>query len=198
MPDYKAPLRDLEFVTNELWNYDQHYQSLVGAEEVDSELRGAIIGEAAKFAEQVIAPLRRVGDEEGCTWSEEGVTTPTGFKEAYKQYIDGGWTGLAVPAEFGGQALPVSMAFMVSELMGQANHAWTMYPGLSSGCRETLMAHGTDEQKNIYLPKLVSGEWSGTMCLTEPQAGSDLSFLRTKAEPNGDGSYSVYRYKDIY
>ncbi|MFT5573620.1 MAG: alkylation response protein AidB-like acyl-CoA dehydrogenase [Cryomorphaceae bacterium] len=191
MPDYKAPLRDLDFVTNELWNYDQHYQSLKGTEEVDAELRGAILGEAAKFAEQVIAPLRRVGDEEGCKWSEQGVTTPTGFKEAYKQYIEGGWTGLAVPEEFGGQALPASMAFMVSELMGEANHAWTMYPGLSAGCRETLMEHGTAEQQQNYLPKLVSGEWSGTMCLTESQCGSDLSFLRTKAEPSSDGSYSV-------
>jgi alkylation response protein AidB-like acyl-CoA dehydrogenase len=191
MPDYKAPLRDLEFVTNELWDFDAHYQSLSGVNEVDAELRGAILGEAAKFAEQVIAPLRRVGDEEGCTWSEDGVTTPTGFKEAYKQYIEGGWTGLSVPEEFGGQALPASLGFMVSEFMGEANHAWTMYPGLSAGCRETLMAHGSELQQKTYLPKLVSGDWSGTMCLTEPQGGSDLSFLRTKAEPRSDGSFSV-------
>jgi alkylation response protein AidB-like acyl-CoA dehydrogenase len=133
MPDYKAPLRDLRFVTDELWKFDDHYQSLSGAEEVDAELRDAILGEAAKFAEQVIAPLRRIGDEEGCTWSEDGVTTPSGFKEAYQQYIDGGWTGLSVPEEFGGQGLPASLGFMVSELMGEANHAWTMYPGLSAG-----------------------------------------------------------------
>ncbi len=191
MPDYKAPLRDLRFVTDELWKFDDHYQSLSGTEEVDAELRDAILGEAAKFAEQVIAPLRRIGDEEGCTWSEDGVTTPSGFKEAYQQYIDGGWTGLSVPEEFGGQGLPASLGFMVSELMGEANHAWTMYPGLSAGCRETLMAHGTADQQQNYLPKLVSGEWSGTMCLTESQGGSDLSFLRTKAEPIGDGAYSI-------
>jgi alkylation response protein AidB-like acyl-CoA dehydrogenase len=191
MADYKAPLRDIRFVADELWDYDKHYQSLSGTEEVNAELRDAILDEAARFAEQVIAPLRRSGDEEGCTWSEEGVTTPTGFKEAYKQFIDGGWTGLSMPEEFGGQALPASLELMTGELIAEANHSWSAYPGLSAGARETLLAHGTEEQQQTYLPKLISGEWSGTMCLTEAQCGSDLSFLRTKANPNGDGSYSI-------
>jgi alkylation response protein AidB-like acyl-CoA dehydrogenase len=191
MTDYKAPLRDIRFVADELWDYDKHYQSLSGTEDVNSELRDAILEEAAKFAEQVIAPLRRSGDEEGCTWSEDGVTTPSGFKEAYKQFIDGGWCGLSMPEEFGGQALPASLELMAGELIGQANHSWSAYPGLSAGARETVLAHGTEEQQQAYLPKLVSGQWTGTMCLTEPQCGSDLSFLRTKANPNSDGSYSI-------
>jgi len=191
MPDYKAPLRDIRFVADELWNYDKHYQQFSGTEEVNVELRDAILEEAAKFAEQVIGPLRRVGDEEGCTWSEDGVTTPAGFKEAYQQYVEGGWAGLSVPEEFGGQGLPASLDLIVNELLASANYAWNAYPGLTSGCRETLMAHGTREQQQTFMPKLVTGEWSGTMCLTEPQCGSDLSFLRTKAEPRGDGSYSI-------
>ena len=191
MTDYKAPLRDIRFVADELWDYDKHYQSLSGTEDVNSELRDAILEEAAKVAEQVIAPLRRSGDEEGCTWSEDGVTTPSGFKEAYKQFIDGGWCGLSMPEEFGGQALPASLELMTSELIAEANHSWSAYPGLSAGARETVLAHGTEEQQQTYLPKLTSGEWSGTMCLTEPQCGSDLSFLRTRANPNSDGSYSI-------
>ena len=123
MTDYKAPLRDIRFVADELWDYDKHYQSLSGTEDVNSELRDAILEEAAKFAEQVIAPLRRSGDEEGCTWSEDGVTTPSGFKEAYKQFIDGGWCGLSMPEEFGGQALPASLELMTSELIAEANHS---------------------------------------------------------------------------
>ena len=191
MTDYKAPLRDIRFVCDELLGADDHYQALSGAEDVNRELRDAIMDEAAKFSEQVIAPLRRVGDEEGCSWSEAGVTTPKGFSDAYKQYTDGGWPGLSMPVEFGGQGLPWSVDLVVTEMSGQANHAWAMYPGLSAGCRATLIAHGTDEQKQTYLPKMVSGEWTGTMCLTESQCGSDLNFLRTKAEDNGDGSFSI-------
>ncbi len=191
MADYRAPLRDIRFVCNELLNADQHYQSLTGSDEVNQELIDAIIDEAAKFSEQVLAPLRQPGDEEGCQWSEEGVTTPSGFTNAYKLYIDGGWPGLSMPEEFGGQGLPSSIDAIVSELLGQANHAWSMYPGLSAGCRETLIAHGTAQLKQTFLPKLVSGHWTGTMCLTEPQCGSDLSFLKTKAQDNGDGSYTI-------
>lgn len=191
MSDYKAPLRDIRFVCDELFDYDQHYQNLPGAEEVTNELRYAIIDEAAKFSEQTLAPLRRIGDEEGCHWSEEGVTTPAGFSDAYQQFIEGGWTSLSMPEEFGGQGLPTSVDLVVSEITGQANHAWSMYPGLSAGCRATLIAHGTEEQQQTYLHKMVAGEWTGTMCLTESQGGSDLSFLRTKAEDNGDGTYSI-------
>lgn len=191
MADYKAPLRDIRFVFDELLGADEHYASLPGAEELNQELRDAILDEGAKFCEQTLAPLRRIGDEEGCTWSEDGVTTPGGFADAYQQFIDGGWPGLSMPEQFGGQGLPNSMDLLLSEMLGQANHAWSMYPGLSAGCRETLIEHGSEQLQKDYLIKLVSGDWTGTMCLTEPQGGSDLSFLRTKAEANGDGSYAV-------
>ncbi|KKK69398.1 hypothetical protein LCGC14_2934430, partial [marine sediment metagenome] len=191
MSSYKAPLRDIRFVCNELFEADKHYQAIAGAEEINLELRDAILEEAAKFSEQTLAPLRRVGDEEGCQWQESGVTTPSGFSDAYQKFIDGGWPGLSMPEEYGGQDLPVSIELMVSEMTSQANHAWSMYPGLSAGCRATLIAHGTEELKQTYLHKLVSGQWTGTMCLTESQCGSDLGFLRAKAEDNGDGSYSI-------
>ena len=191
MPDYKAPLRDLAFVREEVLKYSEHYASLAGCEEVTPDIVEAITNEAAKFAENVLAPLNRTGDEEGCQWSEQGVKTPSGFKEAYHQFIEGGWPSLSSPAEYGGQGLPGSMDLIVTELTGQANHAWAMYPGLSAGARNTILAHGTEEQQKIYLTKLVEGTWSGTMCLTESQGGSDLSFLRTKAEPRADGTYAI-------
>lgn len=190
MADYKAPVRDIHFVREQVLDYSEHYQKL-GLDEVNAELCDAILGEAAKFVEQVIAPLNRSGDEEGCQWSEEGVTTPPGFKEAYQQFVEGGWPSLSAPEEFGGQGLPASVDLMVGEVIGQANQSWSMYPGLSGGARSTIYAHGTEQQKNVYLRKLVDGSWTGTMCLTESQCGSDLSFLRTKAEPLDDGSYSV-------
>ncbi|CAH0990556.1 3-methylmercaptopropionyl-CoA dehydrogenase [Sinobacterium norvegicum] len=191
MANYKAPLRDIQFVFDEILDSETHYKNLPGSEDFSLELRDAIFNEAAKFTEHTLSPLRRVGDEEGCTWSEQGVTTPTGFAAAYHQYVEGGWPGLSMPEQFGGQNLPLSIDLAVSEMVCQANHAWSMYPGLSAGCRATLVAHGTDEQRETYLHKLVSGEWTGTMCLTEPQCGSDLSFLRTKAEDNADGSYDI-------
>lgn len=191
MSTYKAPLRDIQFVTDELLNADAHYKNLSLSEEISADLRTAILTEAAKFAEQEIAPLRQSADEEGCQWSEETVTTPSGFKEAYQQYIANGWPGISMPEGFGGQGLPISIEMMVGEMLGQANQAWSMYPGLSGGCRATLIAHGTAEMKNTYLPKLVLGDWTGTMCLTEAGAGSDLNLLQTKAKPNDDKSYSI-------
>lgn len=191
MPEYKAPLRDIEFIFEELLNADEHYQSIDKFSDLNEELRSAIFQEAAKFAEKEIAPINRSGDEEGCHWDNGVVTTPTGFSEAYKKFVDGGWPGLSMPEEFGGQDLPESFELILIEMLAEANHSWAMYHGLSGGCRATLLAHGTDEQKKTYLHHLVSGNWSGTMCLTEPQGGSDLSFLKTKAEPNADGSYSV-------
>ena len=191
MTTYKAPLRDIQFVTDELLNADTHYQNLSGSEEITAELRAAILSEAAKFSEQEIAPLRQSADEEGCQWSEENVTTPTGFKEAYQQYIVNGWPGISMPEGFGGQGLPISIEMMVGEMLGQANQAWSMYPGLSGGCRATLIAHGTPEMQNTYLPKLVLGDWTGTMCLTEAGAGSDLNLVQTKAKPNDNGSYAI-------
>ena len=181
MSNYKAPLRDIQFVIDELLNADSHYEQLPDAQEVTAELRSAILSEAAKFAEQSIAPLRQSADEEGCQWSEESVTTPKGFKEAYQQYIVNGWPGISMPEGFGGQGLPISVEMMVGEMLGQANQAWSMYPGLSGGCRATLISHGTPEMQKTYLSKLVLGDWTGTMCLTEAGAGSDLNLVQTKA-----------------
>lgn len=191
MANYKAPLKDIQFVFDELLNTDEHYASIEKFSEINSELRSAIFEEAAKFSENEIAPLNRSGDEEGCHWKDSVVTTPSGFVDAYKQFIDGGWSGISMPEEFGGQDLPESLDLVILEMLTTANHSWSMYHGLSGGARATLLAHGSEEQKQTYLNKLVSGEWAGTMCLTEPHGGSDLSFLKTKAEENSDGSYSI-------
>ena len=191
MTDYKAPITDIHFVRTELLDFDSHYAALPGCEEVNSELTDAILAEAAKFAEQVLAPLYQSADREGCHWSEQQVTTPNGFKQAYQQFIDGGWPALSAPEAWGGQGLPVSIDMMVTEIIGAANHAWAMYPILGNGARHTLLTHSTTELQQRLLPKLVSGHWTGTMCLTEPQGGSDLSNLHTKAEPLPDGSYKI-------
>ena len=190
MPDYKAPLREIKFVMNELLDSETHY-SRIGADEASPDMVDAIIAEGAKFCEEVLAPLNAVGDQEGCTWSEEGVKTPTGFKAAYQQFVEGGWPSMNAPVEHGGQGLPESLNIVMSEMIGTANWSWGMYPGLSHGARATLEEHGTPEQQETYLTKLISGEWTGTMCLTEPQCGSDLGILTTKAEPNADGSYAI-------
>ena len=190
MQNYKAPQRDTLFTMYELLDFESHYQSL-GCDEVSHDLVTAIFSEAAKFAENTLAPINAVGDEEGCTWKDGEVTTPTGFKEAYQQYVEGGWPSMSHPEEFGGQALPYSLATSMAEWFSGANHSWAMYPGLSQGCMETLKAHGTAEQQERFLHKLVEGTWTGTMCLTEPHCGSDLGMLKCKAEPNADGSYAL-------
>ena len=191
MAEYKAPLRDIRFVMNELLDSEQHYATLQGGEDATPDMVDAIIQEGAKFCEQVLSPLNQVGDREGCTWSEDGVKTPTGFREAYRQYVEGGWPSMTSDPQYGGQGLPSSVGIVMSEMGGTANWSWGMYPGLSHGAMNTLEAHGTEEQKQIYLTKLISGEWTGTMCLTEPHCGSDLGTLRTKAEPDSDGSYRI-------
>ncbi len=191
MPDYKAPLRDLRFVRNELLGYEAHYASLPDAQDATPDMVDAILEEGAKFCEQVLSPLNRIGDEQGCTLTETGVTTPTGFKEAYQQFVAGGWPSLASDTEFGGQGLPASLGFVLSEMMGEANWSWGMYPGLSHGAMNTLETHGTQEQKETYLTRLISGEWTGTMCLTEPHCGTDLGMLKTRAQPQEDGTYRI-------
>ena len=191
MPEYKAPLREINFVMKELLDSEAHYASFPGGEEASPEMVDAIIGEGAKFCEEVIAPLNQKGDEEGCTLVDGTVKTPTGFKEAYQQFVEGGWPTLSADTNYGGQGLPESINIVMSEMVGTANWSWGMYPGLSHGAVNTVHEFGTEEQKETYLTKLVTGEWTGTMCLTEPHCGSDLGILRTKAEPNADGSYSI-------
>ncbi|MGM0451176.1 MAG: acyl-CoA dehydrogenase family protein, partial [Pseudomonadota bacterium] len=191
MPQYKAPLRDIQFVMNELLDTETHYQQIPGGEEATPDMVNAIIQEGAKFCEQVLSPLNQTGDQQGCTLENGAVKTPAGFKEAYKQYIEGGWPSMTADEELGGQGLPGSLSMVMSEMVGTANWSFGMYPGLSHGCLNTLEAHGSEEQKQTYLPKMISGEWTGTMCLTESHCGSDLGIMRSKAEPNSDGSYSI-------
>ncbi|GAB2190595.1 phenylacyl-CoA dehydrogenase [Sessilibacter sp. MAH1] len=191
MPEYKAPLRDMDFVLNEVLKAEQHYQSLPGYEDATPDMVSAIMEEGAKFAEKVLSPLNQIGDQQGCTWADGKVTTPAGFKEAYQQFVEGGWPSLAHEVEYGGQGLPESLGLVINEMVGTANWSWSMYPGLSHGAMNTLDAHGTEEQKQTYLTKLVEGSWTGTMCLTEPHCGTDLGMLRTKAEPQADGSYKI-------
>ena len=191
MADYKAPLRDIDFVMNKLLGFPAHYAALPGNEELSQEVVSAVLEESAKFSENVLAPMYRVGDIEGCQWDDGNVSTPTGFKEAYQQYVKAGWPSMTHSSEFGGQDLPNSLGIVTCELIGTGNFAWGAYPVLSTGAMNTIKAHGTDEQKSAFLPNLVSGNWTGTMCLTEPHCGTDLGLLRTKAAPNSDGSYSV-------
>jgi alkylation response protein AidB-like acyl-CoA dehydrogenase len=190
MPEYKAPIRDMKFVMQELLDCDSHYQKL-GYEDASLDMVDAIITEAAKFTEQVVAPINQIGDEQGCTWNDGVVTTPDGFKEAYQQYVEGGWPTLAQNVDFGGQGLPHSLSTAITEFFSSANHSFAMYPGLSHGALATIEEHGSDTQKNIFMPKLVEGSWTGTMCLTEPHCGTDLGMLRTKALLNDDGSYAL-------
>lgn len=190
MSEIKIPLRDMRFAMRELFGWDQHYATL-GYEDASPDVVDAILEEGAKFCENVLAPLNQVGDQQGCTWNDGEVKTPEGFKEAYQQFVEAGWPSLPHKEEHGGQGLPPSLGTILSEMVGTANWSWGMYPGLSHGAMNTLEAHGTDEQKHAYLTKLVEGSWTGTMCLTEPHCGTDLGILRSKAEPNDDGSYSI-------
>jgi len=192
MPQYKAPLRDMQFVLHELLNAEEHYAKLPDFQgNVSRELVDQYLEAAADFCENELSPLNQVGDREGCTWNDGVVTTPTGFKEAYQKYIELGFPSLSAEEQYGGQGLPNSLGIAISEMVGSSNWAWGMYPGLSHGAVRTLEHHGSEEQKNTYLPNLVSGVWTGTMCLTESHAGSDLGIIRTKAEPNADGSYAI-------
>lgn len=192
MGQYTAPLRDMQFVLHELLDVEGHLKQMPQHAEIDADTINQVIEEAGKFCSEVIFPLNQSGDREGCTYHGDGVVTaPKGFKEAYQQYVEAGWPSLGCDPEYGGQGLPILINNALYEMLNSANQAWTMYPGLSHGAYEALHAHGTDELKQRYLPKLVSGVWTGTMCLTEPHCGTDLGILRTKAEPLADGSYAI-------
>ena len=191
MPVYKAPLRDMKFLLNDVFDYPTHYQGLASGENATPDIVDAILTECGRFCEEVLSPLYQSGDEEGCKLENGEVITPKGYKEAYQQYVMGGWQGLSAPEEFGGQGLPASMGLFKQEMMGTANWSFSMYPGLSLGAMNTIFLHGTDEQKQTYLVPLTEGRWGGTMCLTEPQCGTDLGQVKTRAEPQADGSYKL-------
>ena len=194
MSEYVAPLKDIRFVMQELAGLDQ-VVALPGCEEASPDVIDAILDEAAKFAGAVLSPLNRVGDREGAKWKDTVVTTSPGFKEAYRQFVDNGWNGLGCDPEFGGQGLPKLLSTAVSEMWKAANHAFSLCPMLTQGAIEALMIAGTEAQKAAYLPNLVSGEWTGTMNLTEPSAGSDLAAVRSRAEPVGDGTFRIFGQK---
>ncbi len=193
MPSYTPPLRDMQFVMHEVFKVTDDFKAMPHHADIDVDTINAVLEEAGKFATDVIFPLNISGDTEGCTLDPvtHAVTTPKGFKEAYAQYVAGGWPALSSDPEFGGQGLPLVVNQCFYEMMNSANQAWTMYPGLTHGAYAALHTHGTDEQKQTYLAKMVSGEWTGTMCLTEPHCGTDLGLMRSKAEPQADGTYRI-------
>jgi acyl-CoA dehydrogenase len=191
MPSYKAPLEDVSFLLNDVFQFDR-YNNLPGFSDAPADVREAILAEAAKLSEEVLQPLNRAGDLEGCIRHDDGrVTTPKGFKEAFRQVADGGWLGLSMPQEYGGQGLPVTLSQTAAEFQISANMAFSMYGGLTQGAIAALLVHASPEQKQLFVPKMVAGQWTGTMNLTEPQCGTDLGLLRTKAVKQADGSYKI-------
>ncbi len=190
MQTYQPPLRDMRFVLHELHGSDT-LKDMKGLEDITPDLIDAVLEEAGKLVTEVLAPLNPIGDAEGCKYENGVVHTPTGFKDAYKTYVEGGWNGIACDPEWGGQGLPASVTKFVEEMMCSANLSFGLYPGLTHGAYQALNSHAPQELKERFLPKMVEGVWSGTMCLTEPHCGTDLGLLRTKAEPQGDGSYKI-------
>ncbi len=191
MPIYRAPVKDTLFLMNEVLDLHR-YAALPGFENATPDMIEAVLGEAAKFCEEVLFPINQSGDLEGCTRHEDGsVTTPKGFKEAYQAYCEAGWPLMTQPEEFGGQDLPHVLGFPIEEFRMAANQAFAMYPGLTQAAVSAILVKGSDEQKLKYVPKMVSGEWGGTMNLTEPHCGTDLGLIRTRAVPNADGSYAI-------
>jgi acyl-CoA dehydrogenase len=191
MPTYKAPVDDALFLLNDVFHLDR-YGNLPGFADASPDIVEAVLREAAKFSEEMLTPLNRVGDKEGCTRRPDGsVNTPTGFQDAYKQLVAGGWIGISVPAEFGGQGLPATLTQIVNEFLCSANMAFAMYPGLTQGAIAALLTHASPALKEKYLPKMVEGTWAGTMNLTEPHCGTDLGLLRTNAVKQGDGIYKI-------
>jgi hypothetical protein len=193
MATYTPPIRDMQFVMHELLGVTDALKAMPPHAEIDADTLNAVLEEGGKFAAEVTFPLNASGDEQGCTLDKttHEVTAPNGFKEAYAQYVEGGWPALSCDPAYGGQGLPIVLNQCLYEMLNSANQAWTMYPGLTHGAYEALHTHGTDAQKRTYLPKLTSGHWTGTMCLTEPHCGTDLGLLRSKAEPQPDGSYKI-------
>jgi len=193
MPTYTPPLRDMRFIMHEVLKVSDEFKAIPRYAEADVETMDAVLEEAGKFAAEVTFPLNMTGDAQGCKLDPKTheVTTPAGFKQAYAQYVEAGWPALSGDPAFGGQGLPLVLNQCFYEMLNSANQAWTMYPGLTHGAHAALSAHGTDEQKQTYLPKMTSGEWTGTMCLTEAHCGTDLGLMRTKAQPQADGSYRI-------
>ncbi|OAL87080.1 acyl-CoA dehydrogenase [Acinetobacter sp. SFD] len=191
MPIYNAPLADMKFILNDVFNAEQFWQANENLAHLDTATAEAILEEMAKFAQNVTLPLNRTGDEEGAKYENGNVTTPAGFKEAFKQYAEGGWIGLGADAEWGGQEMPKMLTVLSDEMLFATNPSFMLYPLLSVGAGMALNSYGSQAQKETYLPKIYSGEWSGTMCLTEPHAGTDLGIIKTKAERNDDGTYSI-------
>ena len=191
MTQYKAPLRDMRFLINEVLDFPGHYASLSNGAEATPDTVEAILEGAAAICEDVIAPLNLSGDAEGCKFDKGEVSTPAGFKEAYRQFAEGGWQSLSFPVEYGGLGMPTSISLFNTEMIGAANWSFGMYPGLSLGCINTILEYGTEAQKNQYLPSLVASEWTGTMCLTEPQCGTDLGQIKTSANPQKNDSYRI-------
>jgi len=189
MPSYTAPTKDMQFVLHDLLKISQ--SDIPGYQDLDADFTSAVLEEAGKITSEVVARLNMVGDTEGLVLENGVVRTPTGFQEAFDQVRDGGWTGLDMPEEFGGQGLPYVMGTAMGEMFSSANQAFTMYQGLTHGAASAILTHGTDAQKATYLPKMVSCEWTGTMNLTEPHCGTDLGLMRTKAVPQDDGSYKI-------
>lgn len=189
MPTYTAPVKDTQFILHDVLKVTE--SGIPGYDELEAEFTNAILEEAGKLTGDVLAPLNVTGDKEGCRLENGVVYTPKGFKEAFEMVKEGGWTGLDMPEEYGGQNMPAIMGSAVGEFFSSANQAFTMYQGLTHGAANAILAHGTEAQKNTYLPKMVSCEWTGTMNLTEPHCGTDLGLMRTKAEPQDDGSYKV-------
>ncbi|HNJ85956.1 MAG TPA: acyl-CoA dehydrogenase family protein, partial [Agitococcus sp.] len=191
MPIYKAPLRDMQFTLNEVLEANTFWQNTPKLSHVDGDTVNAILEAMAQFSEDILLPINRSGDEEGCTFNNGVVTVPAGFKEAFKQYAEGGWIGLGAEEEFGGQSMPKMLTVLTDEMLFATNPSFTLYPLLTIGAGMAMTQHASEELKNTYLPKMYSGEWSGTMCLTEPHSGTDLGIIRTKAEPQADGTFKI-------
>ncbi|TQV84531.1 acyl-CoA dehydrogenase C-terminal domain-containing protein [Aliikangiella coralliicola] len=191
MPQYTAPLEDIQFILHDCLNITNHYENIGYQDAADESLVNAILEEAAKFAGEVLSPINYSGDQQGCKIENGVVVTPEGYVEAYQQYCEAEWSALAFPTQYGGQGLPHSLSVVTSEMNAAANASWSMYPGLTHGAISALLHHGTDELKQQYLPNLITGEWTGTMCLTESHCGSDLGLLKTRAIPQEDDSYAI-------